>query len=77
MKQKMTQIKVVGEGENITLVPFYQYKPEVDPSDESKSLISSRPSGLSLDLESGIALFAYKNFLPACALNPESRRVFS
>ena len=77
MNQKMTHIEVVGEGKNITLVPFYQYKPVVDPSDESKSLISSRPSGLSLDLQSGMALFAFRNFLPACALNPENRSMLN
>ncbi len=66
MKSKITHIQAVGQGKNLTLVPFYAFNPSEDKSDDSRQTIASRPSGLTLDLSTGIALLAFRNFLPAC-----------
>lgn len=66
MKSKITHIQAVGHGKNLTLVPFYEFNPTADEADDSREEIASRPSRLSLDLSTGIALLAFRNFLPAC-----------
>ena len=66
MKSKITHIQAVGQGKNLTLVPFYQFNPSADKADDSRQRMASRPSGLSLDLRTGIALLAFRSFLPAC-----------
>jgi hypothetical protein len=69
MKKKITHIQVTGKGKNLTLVPFYEFTPTDNEGEESKTRTKPTPSGLSLDLKTGMALLAFQNYFPGVSLN--------
>ena len=69
MNKKITHIQVAGEGKNLTLFPFYEITPTQNKRDERHKTMQTAPSGLSLDLRTGMALLAFENFLPTPSWN--------
>ena len=74
MKKKITHIQVTGKGKSLTLVPFYEFTPTDNEEEEIKTISKPTPNGLSLDLRTGMALLAFKNYFPGASLNC-SRRI--
>ena len=72
MNHKFTHIQVVGKGKGMTLVPFYNFHQPKDKENPVSPKSMAKPTGLALDLRTGIELLAFQTFYPSCSCESPS-----